>query len=51
MVIYLRHFLHGEKVAISELEAEMDRENGWEDFDPSTAPDNTETPKGRRTKA
>lgn len=34
-VIYLRHPVHGEKVASSQMEAEHDREHGWEDFDPS----------------
>ena len=29
MVIYLRHFLHGTKVACSEIEAEEDEKNGW----------------------
>lgn len=35
-VIYLRHLIHGEKVACSEMEAKHDREQGWQDFDPST---------------
>lgn len=40
-VIYLRHPVHGAKVAISEMEAENDMQNGWEEFDPSdtAAPD------------
>lgn len=29
-VIYLKHPVHGTKVAISEAEAEHDRKNGWE---------------------
>ena len=29
MNIYLKHFIHGTKVAISELEAQADEENGW----------------------
>ena len=33
--IYLRHPVHGEKVACGEHEASMDRANGWIDFDPS----------------
>lgn len=33
-VIYLQHPVHGAKVAISEMEAENDIENGWEEFDP-----------------
>jgi hypothetical protein len=28
-IIYLRHPRHGEKVAISDLEAEYDEQNGW----------------------
>lgn len=35
MVIYLRHPLHGNKVATSDLEAAADADNGWERFDPS----------------
>ena len=40
-VIYLRHPKHGAKVAISDLEAENDIQNGWEEFDPNDliAPD------------
>lgn len=37
-VIYLRHPAHGEKVACGDLEAAMDRVNGWEDFDPTIPP-------------
>jgi len=29
MHIYLKHFLHGSKVAISDMEAEADEKNGW----------------------
>lgn len=36
-VIYLKHPEHGTKVAISDLEADADKLNGWEEFDP-TAP-------------
>ena len=36
-VIYLRHPSHGAKVAISEMEAENDMQNGWEEFDPTIA--------------
>jgi hypothetical protein len=36
-VIYLRHPNHGAKVAISEMEAENDMQNGWEEFDPTVA--------------
>jgi hypothetical protein len=34
-VIYLRHPLHGAKVATSDMEAEKDFQNGWEEFDPA----------------
>lgn len=30
MHIYLKHPVHGTKVAISPAEAEMDEQNGWE---------------------
>lgn len=43
MIIYLRHPKHGCKVAISNVEARDDRENGWEEFDPSD-PDDSESP-------
>ncbi len=33
MVIYLRHPLHGSKVATMEAEAEADEQNGWERYD------------------
>ena len=32
MVIYLRHPLHGNKVAIAEAEAVCDEKNGWERY-------------------
>lgn len=41
-VIYLRHPVHGAKVAISDHEADADEENGWERFDP-TVPESTAT--------
>ena len=41
--IYLRHPNHGEKVAISWLEAREDMEHGWEEFDPSDS-DDSESP-------
>jgi len=34
MNIYLRHPVHGTKVAISDMEVVMDCENGWEEYDP-----------------
>jgi hypothetical protein len=33
MVIYMRHPVHGTKVAIAEAEAEADAKNGWERYD------------------
>jgi hypothetical protein len=41
MVIYLTHFLHGAKVAISDTEAEADEKNGWVRYNPDT-PSETE---------
>ena len=34
-VIYLRHPIHGAKVACSDMEAEFDMNRGWEPFDPT----------------
>jgi len=34
-LIYLRHDVHGVKIATLEMEAEADVENGWERFDPN----------------
>lgn len=42
-VIYLRHPTHGAKVAISDMEAEHDRQNGWEAYDPNAVMDELET--------
>jgi len=36
MVIYLTHFLHGAKVAISDMEADLDEQNGWVRYNPDT---------------
>jgi len=36
MHIYLKHPVHGTKVAISDIEAEYDVENGWTIYNPST---------------
>ena len=33
MVIYMRHPVHGNKVAIAEAEAEFDEKSGWERYD------------------
>lgn len=35
MHYYLRHPVHGTKVAISDMEVAMDCENGWEEYDPT----------------
>lgn len=34
MVIYLKHPVHGSKVAISDAEAEYDKTRGWVIYDP-----------------
>jgi hypothetical protein len=34
MHIYLKHPVHGTKVAISDIEAEYDVENGWTIYNP-----------------
>jgi hypothetical protein len=33
--IYLKHPIHGAKVAIAQEEAAADKRNGWVEFDPS----------------
>ena len=55
MTIYLRHDVHGTKVANMDLEAEYDEQNGWERYNPDTplaseaaAPVNELEPKRRR---
>jgi hypothetical protein len=56
MVIYLKHPVHGTKVAIAESEAEADAQNGWIVYNPDTpakteaeaAPVNTLDVKRRR---
>jgi predicted dienelactone hydrolase len=35
-IIYLRHPVHGTKVANMELEAEADAQNGWVVYNPDT---------------
>jgi len=37
-IIYLRHPVHGSKVATMEAEATYDEANGWKRFDPNEAP-------------
>jgi hypothetical protein len=55
MHIYLRHPKHGTKVAISDMEAAADEQNGWVRYTPGTpsntddaAPENGLTVKRRR---
>lgn len=36
MPIYLQHPVHGTKVAVMELEAEFDEQNGWVRYNPAT---------------
>jgi len=57
MIIYLRHELHGTKVATMEQEALADEENGWVRYTPETpsapeaaAPSNELETKRRRTR-
>lgn len=45
MHIYLRHSVHGTKVAVSELEAEADEQHGWVRYEPVSDPaDSAPTP-------
>lgn len=41
MHIYLKHFLHGSKIAIAEQEAIADEENGWVRYNPEEPPEPT----------
>lgn len=38
-MIYLKHELHGSKIAICEQEAEYDEQNGWVRYNSSTPSD------------
>jgi hypothetical protein len=38
MPIYLRHPVHGTKVASIDMEAEYDERNGWERYEPYVEP-------------
>jgi hypothetical protein len=55
MIIYLKHPVHGAKVATMDLEAETDEKNGWTRYNPDTpvqaAPVNTLEIKRRRKPA
>ncbi len=53
--IYLKHPVHGYKIATLDLEAEYDEQNGWERYTPGqtdepedVAVSNALTPRGRR---
>ena len=53
MVIYMRHPVHGNKVAIAEAEAVYDEKNGWERFelgDPELEVNELAKPRGRPRK-
>jgi hypothetical protein len=56
MVIYMRHPVHGNKVAIAEAEAVYDEKNGWERYDagalptPSVSVNELAKPRGRPRK-
>ena len=52
MVIYMRHPLHGSKVAIAEAEAEADEKDGWERYDAGAllTPNESVKPRGRPRK-
>lgn len=41
-VIYLKHPVHGAKVATMELEAEFDERNGWERYTPGVEADSND---------
>ena len=38
-MIHLRHPRHGEKIAIAEMEAEYDEQNGWQRYTPGEPED------------
>lgn len=42
MHIYLKHPVHGTKVAISDMEVEYDKQNGWVQYNPFTPSDSEE---------
>lgn len=44
MEIYLSHFIHGTKVAISEMEAQYDEANGWVRYTLDTPDDSEAVP-------
>ena len=43
-MIYLRHERHGLKIAIAELEAEYDEQNGWQRYTPGESDEPADEP-------
>jgi len=43
-IIYMRHPIHGAKVATMEMEAEYDERNGWERYTPGQDEDDEPSP-------
>ena len=43
-IIYLKHPIHGAKVATMELEAEYDEQNGWVRYNPDEPAQEAELP-------
>jgi len=46
-VIYMKHPIHGTKVATMDLEAEEDERNGWERYTPGAPESEPELPVNR----
>lgn len=44
MITYLKHPVHGTKVATLEAEVEADKEKGWVEFDPANRDKEKEAP-------
>lgn len=45
--IYLKHPIHGHKIATLDLEAEYDEQNGWERYTPKAPESEPEFPVNR----
>ena len=43
-LIYLRHAIHGAKVATMDMEAEYDERNGWQRYTPGVEDDPDDAP-------
>lgn len=48
-LIYLRHAVHGVKIATLEMEAEADEQNGWERIEPDDPPVSSVRRRARRS--